>query len=466
MKKMLIVVVVFSLCSSAAIAGKWQFKEAAIVGWPSGTDQGAAGVNCWGLKNPYGVAVDPDGKIWAGAYYERRYYPTGSNIYTYPDRLIATPDTTYTYPIFIKKTDGKFDSLTFLHYPDGKVDTLTGSCRGFVTAPDGNIIYARNAASKKYGTNPNSIYKINYQTYEVMNRIDFDFSPARPAVDENGYVYFAPLLGGQVTILDPDDWSAPYNTIPDVSPSVARTMEVSPDGKHVYVAAYTGGLLHYYSENGVDGTYAPADTIFKRFNGVIVEGNLVQWDPAGLLWIGTREEATLKIMWALDPANDYAIVDSTSFTWWGNTDKTDTTTGNYAQPQYLRAPRDAAFSPDGKMMYIADMYAYTIKAYEYVETGVELVKDEEVPDNYQLFQNYPNPFNPTTEIKFSIGADGFTTLKVYDLLGKEAAMLVNEKLIMGTYVVKFDASQLPSGTYIYKLKSGDHIMSQKMTLMK
>jgi DNA-binding beta-propeller fold protein YncE len=471
MKKMLVVLLALSLFSGAAIAGKWQFKEAVIVGRPEGTDAGAAGVNLWGFRLPYGVAVDPDGKIWTASYSQRSYYAADGTTLIWPDDLITPTDTIGTYPIFIKKTDGKFDSLMFLNYPDGSVDTLTGSCRGMVVAPDGNIIYARNTRT---GFNLSSIYKINYQTYEVIKRYDIDdaaINITRPAVDENGYVYFTTLYGGTVTILDPDDWSTPYNTITDVTPSVCRSMEVSPDGKHVYVASYNGGALHYYSENGVDGTYAPADTILKRFNGVVVEGNLVQWDPAGLLWLGTREEAALKIMWALDPANNYAIVDSISFTWWGNTDKKDTTTGNdpkrgYAQPKYLRAPRDAAFSPDGKTMYIADYYAYTLKAFEYVETAVESDESMIVPDEFQLSQNYPNPFNAATKIKYSVGKQGITTLKIYDMLGREVATLVNEALPIGSYYIEFDASQLPSGTYVYELKSGNITLTKKMTLMK
>jgi hypothetical protein len=61
--------------------------------------------------------------------------------------------------------------------------------------------------------------------------------------------------------------------------------------------------------------------------------------------------------------------------------------------------------------------------------------------DYQLFQNYPNPFNPTTEIKFSLKSAGFTTLKVYDVLGKEVATLVSENLGQGVYSYTFDASK-------------------------
>jgi hypothetical protein len=85
---------------------------------------------------------------------------------------------------------------------------------------------------------------------------------------------------------------------------------------------------------------------------------------------------------------------------------------------------------------------------------------------YQLFDNYPNPFNPSTKISYSIKEEGLVTLKVYDALGKEIATLINENKPAGNYEAEFDASQLPSGMYIYKLQAGSFISSKKMLLLK
>ena len=86
----------------------------------------------------------------------------------------------------------------------------------------------------------------------------------------------------------------------------------------------------------------------------------------------------------------------------------------------------------------------------------------EIPTEFNLNQNYPNPFNPTTKIKFNIpnftppftkgGQGGFTSLKIYDILGNEVATLVKEKLSPGTYEVEWDANNLASGVYYYQLK--------------
>ena len=77
---------------------------------------------------------------------------------------------------------------------------------------------------------------------------------------------------------------------------------------------------------------------------------------------------------------------------------------------------------------------------------------ESMPVVYELGQNYPNPFNPTTTVEFSIPVDAFVTLKVYNLLGQEVATLVNhEAFFSGTEEVDFDASQLASGVYLYRI---------------
>jgi len=102
-----------------------------------------------------------------------------------------------------------------------------------------------------------------------------------------------------------------------------------------------------------------------------------------------------------------------------------------------------------------------------VETSVTVQEEtENLPADFILNQNYPNPFNPTTTISFSIPSSGFTSLKVYDILGNEVAKLVDEERPAGSYIINFDASLLSSGTYFYKLQAGNFIETKKMILLK
>ncbi|HQJ74121.1 MAG TPA: lamin tail domain-containing protein [Bacteroidota bacterium] len=86
--------------------------------------------------------------------------------------------------------------------------------------------------------------------------------------------------------------------------------------------------------------------------------------------------------------------------------------------------------------------------------------------NYILSQNYPNPFNPSTQINFSIPSEKHVTLKIYDLLGKEVRTLINRNLKAGSYNISFEAKNLTSGIYFYKLETDDFVQMKKMVLMK
>ncbi len=88
------------------------------------------------------------------------------------------------------------------------------------------------------------------------------------------------------------------------------------------------------------------------------------------------------------------------------------------------------------------------------------------PDVYSLEQNYPNPFNPSTIIKFNLANAGFTSLKIYNVLGKEVANILNGELEAGPHQVSFDASNLPSGVYMYTVSSGSFTESRKMMFLK
>jgi len=87
-------------------------------------------------------------------------------------------------------------------------------------------------------------------------------------------------------------------------------------------------------------------------------------------------------------------------------------------------------------------------------------------NNYSLSQNYPNPFNPATTIMFSLPVSAQVTLKVYDVLGREAASLIDSYKEAGSHSIKFDASNLTSGIYFYQLKAGEYIETKKLILQK
>ncbi|MFC2119857.1 T9SS type A sorting domain-containing protein [Bacteroidota bacterium] len=97
-------------------------------------------------------------------------------------------------------------------------------------------------------------------------------------------------------------------------------------------------------------------------------------------------------------------------------------------------------------------------------TSVE--EELSIPDEITLSQNYPNPFNPSTTIKFSLPSSGNVILKIYNALGEEVAVLIDNELTTGSYEVEWNASGLPSGVYLYYLQAEGFVETKKMILMK
>ncbi len=135
--------------------------------------------------------------------------------------------------------------------------------------------------------------------------------------------------------------------------------------------------------------------------------------------------------------------------------------GNSTSPKEYSYIDNDLFSGGTKFQYRLKQIDYD-GSFEYTE----IVEVETVPQQYELSQNYPNPFNPSTTIKFTIPQESFVELKVYDILGSEVAILVNEEKDKGVYTVTFDAAELGSGIYFYTLKAVGFVQTKKMLLIK
>jgi len=98
--------------------------------------------------------------------------------------------------------------------------------------------------------------------------------------------------------------------------------------------------------------------------------------------------------------------------------------------------------------------------------GTHALGTEGTPDQYVLAQNYPNPFNPETRIEFRIQKSEFARLSVYDLLGREVAVLVNEEKPPGVFTVTWGATGLTSGVYFYQLRAGEFVQTRRLILLR
>ncbi len=94
------------------------------------------------------------------------------------------------------------------------------------------------------------------------------------------------------------------------------------------------------------------------------------------------------------------------------------------------------------------------------------VEMSSLPTEYTLMQNYPNPFNPSTRIAYTLPFQSQVELKIYDVLGREIASLVNKEQPAGNYNVEFNSAELPSGVYLYRIQAGEFSQVRKMILIK
>jgi len=101
-----------------------------------------------------------------------------------------------------------------------------------------------------------------------------------------------------------------------------------------------------------------------------------------------------------------------------------------------------------------------------IVTSAKDHKETSIPVQLMLTQNYPNPFNPSTTIEFALPQSGFVMLKVYNVLGEEVATLIAGEHPAGTFKATWDASDMPSGVYFYRLSAGEYVETKKAVLMR
>jgi hypothetical protein len=445
-KKLLFVAIGMLLVVTGTANAQWTFVKY----FPDTTlypiKQWSTGVN-------NGIAVDPAGKIWIQSY--------AGNADS-----IHLPDGTYKTcgKILVFNPDGSQASISPILILSGTdptgaavTDTLGASGYGLSVDPSsGNILSVKSSTR---------LWKIDYKTGQGITRVispipGYTSSMGAVGVDDAGEVFIAPVVpGNAVGILNPDFTAA--GTVTTATPGYSRAAAVSGDGNDVYVAYFDKlQIMVYHSDNGSLGPYVVQDSIM----GLAAES--LTWNPkTGYLWTtsgnvtsGLPSPPYQGYEWYAIDVNTKQVVDSIALY-------------DPLNPQYGTdpRPRGIAFTQSGDTAYTA-CFNGTMASWVqmYVRSGatsVEPVKGV-LPADYTLSQNYPNPFNPSTTIKFAIAQTGMTSLKVYDVMGREITTLVNESLAAGSYTVRFDGANLSSGTYLYVLTSGGHRLSGKMLLLK
>jgi len=441
----LAVVGLLSCLSFTALQAQWTYLNV----FPNDTMSLSGGLNNT-------IAITPNDHIWFASYVNKNdsiqvsggAYKGTSSLFEYTS------------------TGVRLHNYEYFTY-NATVDTFFSPSTGYgmTTDHDGNLIVLKGS---------DVLRKINYQTgVEMAKRADplagYTSSLTSPGVDAANEVFITTVI--PTTNVGPAALAADFSSVvatvdTGMGGQYSRVTSVTSDGKDVYVFQYTlKGAVHYHSSSGTLGAYTIVDTLFK---GLVIE--TAAWRPTTKqLWVGSGSTGgglsdpkwTPYAWYGFDMTNPDSPVLKDSIKWNGNTGIPADSLANDPRP------RGIAFSPDGNTAYVAAFNPSKGFIQKFQKSGTSVQReDAPVPVGYSLEQNYPNPFNPTTEINFSIAKSGMTSLRIYDLLGREVSVLVNQEMNPGSYKATFDASKLSSGTYIYQLQSGDTRLVKKMMLVK
>jgi len=388
----------------------------------------------------HGLAVDGAGKVWIQTY----GIVPGDSVFD-----VARGANRGTRAIRVYEPDGTLITKFQFMVGTGINDTLYNAGLGLRKGPTGDV----------YLSTLGIFYKVNYKTHAAIGKViaNAGNSLCAVGVDTLDEVFVTSVLPDfPMKIYDGTSFNLLGNVMDTVT-DYGRSTNVTKDGNDVYHTRYTVNTLRLHCDLGTIGPYVFADTILS---GMRVESSA--WQPrTGYLYVASGSVG-----------GGYPPVGYTEQAWYAYDPVTKTIKDSLIWDKTIGAgdcrPRAIDFSASGDTVWVgqfgsggvvgAQMFYRVIVNVEPVSNGV--------PSGYALSQNYPNPFNPTTEIQFSITKGGFTTLKVYDLLGKEVATLVNENLNPGTFKSTLNGANLSSGTYIYRLVSGTTVLTKKMMLLK
>ena len=401
----------------------------------------------------HGIAVDGEGKVWVQPWASRPIVDPASGD-TAKD---ASGAVISSRQLYIYNPDGSAHSMSpmFSVTVGGVTDTLFTNLRGLRRDHEGNILVA---------TGGGDIYRINHQTGEGMTKANVaGGSLSAPGVDANGNIFVANVVPGTPIQLYDAGLNFLENAV-DTSRGFSRSFEVSADGNTIFWAGYSNQAIYKYTRSSEFDPFGAADTLFRG----IVSESMVRHPVSGNIWISNAPAA------GANPDGQYAAIES-NLTYYAIDPATNAVMDSLKHPLDdiadlgVAKARGISFSPDGNTAYTVlwDAAANVTVRKLTRNTTTDIERDDDtVPTNFALQQNYPNPFNPSTNIEFALAETGHARLAVFDMLGRQVAVLADATYAPGSYTATFDASNLPSGLYLYRLEVAGQQMTRKMTLMK
>lgn len=326
------------------------------------------------------------------------------------------------------------------------------------------------------GTGGNGVFvsSNNGQSWTSMNQglVGLGSNQISSFAERNGVLY-AGTVGAGVFRLNLTTWNAFGNLVGETAGNVAF-IRLKGD---TLVAGAGGNGYVWFAPNGVTTwsgvLIAPlqvepliATSLLRVGNSLLLGSTygIFRSTNEGAIWTFSGAGGPLGRLVALTSLNGALYAFGTS----SDTRVYRSTDGGSTWQRLETIPATYAVAALGNRLYAA-----TLQGLRYTTFGSTDVDEEPLPNRATLNQNYPNPFNPSTTIRFSVPASSvsnqaseFITLKVFNLLGQEIRTLAQQKLVAGEYTIEFNASDLPSGVYFYRLTSGGFAATKRMMLLK
>lgn len=393
-----------------------------------------------------GILIDSSNTIYFGSLdgYFYALNPDGTLKWKYltsnPIVELAIPNIDKEGRLYITNGQGELYSFN----SDGTINWNVSYEDGFyrkspVFSPDGNTIYIAGKDSNLFAINLDGTLKWKFNCGNVSKA---------PLIDSFGNIYFIPKESPQNLYSLSPDVSIRYKYfIQAIGPADIYSIPALDYNGNIYFIGYDTSCCPYYlslisltNDGNYRWKYLFDDSDYDDFWQPLIcdsEGTVYVGSTFGYYYYAISSDGELK--WKL-PLNDYQVDN----------------TGAIAKDGTLYiGVHKSSLAPNQQKTLIA------IK-----DTGTVDVKDNFKILDYHLEQNYPNPFNPNTTINYAVKERGFVQLKVYDVLGKEVATLVNEEKPRGNYSVSFTGNDFPSGVYVYSLRVNNFTQNRKMILLK
>ncbi len=434
---------------------KWEYVVSGSIN--SSPAIGADGAIYFGSTTDTLYSVNADGSLkWK--------YSTGGDILSSP--AISTDGIVYV---------GSNDHKLYAINPDGSPNWSMNTPGAIISSPavdtSNGVIYAGSCNGKLYAVNPNGTIGWTYTTGDTIT--------SSPAIDANGNILFG-SYDGKVYALSPEGdllWS--YQTEDKIECSPVIDARGS-----VYIGSNDGTI---YCLNGLDGSLVwssiTGDKIISSpaiaANSCVYvgsnDGRLYAYGPTApvtlispnggenwdkntvhnILWATTGSIENIELYYSLDSGNSYTLIsdseiDDGIYPW-----NVPDTTSSTCRVKVI------AYDTGGDSDWDASDEEFSIGS----EVGIEEVTSP-IPSVYSLAQNYPNPFNPSTTILYQLPKSTYVKLSIYDITGRLVETLVNEHKNAGYYSVNWNADNISSGIYIYRIEAGEFSTVRKCLVVK